>query len=190
MTLGDALAVLAPSIPEGTLCVFANGYVSRAGCAVRDRPECFYMIGSMGLASSIGLGLALAQPGRAVLVLDGDGNVLMNPGTLASIAARGPANLRHVCFDNAAHASTGAQPTISDRVPLDGLARAAGYRWSGRVDTREALAAEVPAFLARPGPAFLLVRIALGPAGPPGPRIPYEPDQMTTRVRRALGLPA
>ena len=86
MTLGDALAVLAPHL-GGTLRVHANGYISRAACAARDDDGCFYMIGSMGLASSIGLGLALAQPARRVLVLDGDGNVLMNPGALASIAA-------------------------------------------------------------------------------------------------------
>src|SRR5437867_6269712 len=147
------------------------------------------MIGSMGLASSIGLGLALAQPTRRVLVLDGDGNVLMNPGALASIAARAPSNLLHVCFDNGAHASTGAQPTISGRVRLEDLARAAGYAFGGRVETLEALAAEVPPFLlARTGPAFLLVRIALGPPGPPGPRVPHEPEAMTARLRRALGL--
>ena len=190
MTLGEALAVLAPASPEDTLCVLANGYISRAGCAVRDRPECFYMIGSMGLAPSIGLGLALAQSGRQVLVLDGDGNLLMNPGALASIAARAPANLRHVCFDNGAHASTGGQPTISDRVPLEALARAAGYPWSARVDTCAALAGELPAFFRRPGPAFLLLRIELGPPGPPGARVPYAPEELTRRVRRALGLPA
>ncbi len=187
MTLSEALAVLAPSIPDGTVCVHANGYIGRAGCAVRDRDECFYMIGSMGLASSIGLGVALAQPRRRVLVLDGDGNVLMNLGTLATIAAAQPANLLHVCFDNGAHASTGAQPTISGRVRLDEVARAAGYRFAGRIETREALAAEAPAFLAREGPAFLLVHIALGPPGPPAPRIPHTPEAMVARLRRALG---
>ena len=186
MTLGDALALLTPAIPPGTVCIHANGYIGRAGCAARDRDECFYMIGSMGLAASIGLGLALAQPGRRVLVLDGDGNVLMNPGALASIAAARPANLLHVCFDNGAHASTGAQPTPSDRVRLEELARAAGYAWAGRLDTPQALAAAAPAFLAREGPAFLLVRIGLGPPGPPGPRIPYPPETMTARPRRAL----
>jgi thiamine pyrophosphate-dependent acetolactate synthase large subunit-like protein len=168
--------------------VHANGYVSRAGCAARDRPECFYMIGSMGLAASIGLGLALAQPRRRVLVLDGDGNVLMNPGALASIAAAGPRNLLHLCLDNHAHASTGAQPTISGRVRIEELARAAGYRWSGRVETPEALAAAAPVFVAREGPAFLLVELTLGPPGPPGPRIPHAPEAMTARLRRALGL--
>src|SRR5262249_13464645 len=147
----------------------------RAGCAARDRDECFYMIGSMGLGASIGLGIALAQPRRRVLVLDGDGNVLMNLGTLATIGATGPSNLLHVCFDNGAHASTGAQPTISDRVRLAEVARAAGYRAVRRVESPQALAAEAPAFISEAGPAFLLVRIALGPPGPPAPRIPHTP---------------
>ena len=190
MTLTDALEILTQRIPERTVCIHANGYVSRAGCAIRDRDECFYMIGSMGLAPSIGLGIALAKPTRRVLVLDGDGNVLMNPGALASIGAAAPANLHHVCFDNGAHASTGGQRTISDRVRLEEVARACGYRWSGRVETPEALGAEVPALLGREGPAFLLVRIALGPPGPPGARVPHPPEAMTARLRRALGAAA
>ncbi len=188
MTLGDALAVLAPLVPDGMVCIHANGFIGRAGCAARDRNECFYMIGSMGLASSIGLGVALAQPHRRVLVLDGDGNVLMNLGTLATIAARRPANLLHVCFDNGAHASTGGQPTVSDRVPLDQMARAAGYRSVTRVEDQAALAAALPGFLAAEGPAFLLVRVALS-AGAPAPRIPHAPETMTARLRRALGAP-
>jgi len=186
MTLGEALETIVPHLGD-EVCVHANGYLSRAACAVRDREECFYMIGSMGLAASIGLGLALVQPRRRVLVFDGDGNVLMNPGALLRVAAAAPPNLLHVCFDNAAHASTGAQATISDRVRLEELARAAGYRWAGRVESRERLAVEAPLFLAREGPAFLLVRIALGPPGPPGPRIPHAPEAMAVRLRRALG---
>ena len=184
MTLTDALEILTQRIPERTVCIHANGYVSRAGCAIRDRDECFYMIGSMGLAPSIGLGIALVKPTRRVLVLDGDGNVLMNPGALASIGAAAPRNLYHVCFDNGVHASTGGQRTISDRVHLEDVARACGYRWSGRVETIDAHV--VDAFLAREGPAFLLVRIGLGPPGPPGPRVPHTPEAMTLRLRRAL----
>src|SRR5262249_14275576 len=148
MTLSEALAVLAPAIPPGTVCIHANGFIGRAGCAARDAEECFYMIGSMGLAASIGLGVALTRPDRRVLVLDGDGNVLMNLAALAQVAAARPANFRHVCFDNGVHASTGGQRTVTDRVRLDDVARAAGYPLVSRVDTAAALAAAVPRFLA------------------------------------------
>jgi thiamine pyrophosphate-dependent acetolactate synthase large subunit-like protein len=189
VTLTDALARLVPHLRGGDVCIHANGYISRAGHAARDTERCFYMIGSMGLASSIGLGIALAEPAERVVVLDGDGNVLMNSGTLCTIAASAPANFRHVCFDNGAHASTGGQRTITDHIRLDELARAAGYRWVARVETPEALDTAVPGFLDEAGPAFLLVRIALGPAGAPGVRIPHTPVEMTARLRRALGHP-
>jgi thiamine pyrophosphate-dependent acetolactate synthase large subunit-like protein len=186
MTLRDALARIVPHLRD-EVCVHANGFLSRAAFGARDADTCFYMIGSMGLASSIGLGVALARPERRVIVFDGDGNVLMNLGTLATIATLAPPNLLHVCFDNGAHASTGGQATIADRVALEEVARTVGYRWAGRVDGPDALDAALPAFLAREGPAFLLVRIALGPPGPPGPRISWTPPEMTARLRRALG---
>jgi thiamine pyrophosphate-dependent acetolactate synthase large subunit-like protein len=185
--LAEALGLLLPHL-EGALRVHANGFISRTAHAARDGDRCFYMIGSMGLASSIGLGLALARPRERVVVLDGDGNLLMNLGALAAIAALGPPNLRHVCFDNGVHASTGAQRTISDRVPLEEVARAAGYRWNGRVDSQQTLAEMAPAFFAAAGPAFLLVRIALDPPGAPAPRIPHTPEVMTARLRHALGV--
>jgi thiamine pyrophosphate-dependent acetolactate synthase large subunit-like protein len=189
VTLPDALAILAPSLRD-EVCVCSNGFMSRAVYGVRDTDRSFYMIGSMGLASSIGLGVAMASPARRVLVFDGDGNVLMNLGTLATVAVAGRTNFLHLCFDNSAHASTGGQPTISDRVPLDGMARAAGYRWVERVETGEQLRAVAPRFLAAEGPAFLLVRTTLERSGPPGPRIPFTPVEMTARVRRALGVAA
>ena len=189
MTIRDALALIVPHLRD-EVRIHANGYLSRAACAALDTDACFYMIGSMGLASSIGLGIAFAHPQRRVLIFDGDGNLLMNPGALARVAAAAPRNFRHLCFDNGAHASTGGQRTISDRVQLDALARAAGYRYAGRVETADALAAEVPVFLAREGPAFLLVKVDVGPPGPPGPRVPHTPEEMTARMRRALGSDA
>lgn len=187
MTLADALAVVAPRLGD-EICIHANGHLSRAAHALRDTEGCFYMIGSMGLASSIGLGVALARPERRVLVFDGDGNVLMNLGALARIAAAGPANLLHLCFDNGVHASTGGQATISAAVALDAVARAAGYRAVRRVDDPAALAQALPGFLSERGPAFLHVRIEPGPPGAPGARIPHAPPAMTDRIRRALGV--
>ena len=186
MTLTEAFARMAPHLRD-EVCIHANGYISRAGHAARDTDRCFYMIGSMGLASSIGLGIALAEPAQRVVVLDGDGNVLMNMNTLARIAAAAPRNLVHLCFDNGAHASTGGQRTISGTVPLDEVARAAGYRWSGRVDDAGALATRASQVLTQDGPSFLLIKVELGPPGAPGPRIPHTPEEMTKRLRRALG---
>ena len=186
MTLNDALAILTPHL-GGAVRICSNGYMSRAAYGAGDDDASFYMIGSMGLASSIGLGIARAQPSRRLVVLDGDGNVLMNMGTLATIAAAAPANLLHVCFDNGVHASTGAQPTISRQVALDAMAKAAGYSWVERAETPDALRAIVPRLASATGPGFLLVRTELGPPGPPGPRIPFTPVEMTARMRRALG---
>jgi thiamine pyrophosphate-dependent acetolactate synthase large subunit-like protein len=76
-----------------------------------DRPQNFYTWGSMGVASSIGLGLALAKPGERVFVVDGDGSLLMNLGSLATIGLLQPANLVVVVMDNGEYATTGGQPT-------------------------------------------------------------------------------
>src|SRR5262249_38219698 len=138
MTLREALDRIAPHLRD-EVCVHANGHLSRAAFGVRDADTSFYMIGSRGLPSSIGLGSALGRPDRRVIVFDGDGNVLMNLGTLATIAAAAPPNLLHLCFDNSAHASTGGQPTISDRVALDAVAQAAGCRRTGPLAAPEGL---------------------------------------------------
>ena len=87
----EAIALVAEFAQEQNALLISNiGYPSRELYSVCDRPENFYMLGSMGMASSIGLGLALARPERRVIVLDGDGSVLMNLGTLATIACTAP----------------------------------------------------------------------------------------------------
>lgn len=187
MKIQEALAILAPHT-AGAIRVCSNGFMSRAAFGAGDTDGSFYMIGSMGLASSIGLGIALAQPDRRVVVLDGDGNVLMNMGTLATIAARAPKHLWHVCIDNGLHASTGGQPTISDVVDLAAVARAAGYRRVEQPKDAAALRALAPELARADGPVFLHVRVEPGEAGPPGPRIPHTPTEMTARMRRALGV--
>ena len=85
---------------EDQLVICANGLISRETFTIDDRIENFYMIGSMGLASSIGLGIALSKPSRKVVIFDGDGNLLMNLGTLAMVGALQPRNFLHIVFDN------------------------------------------------------------------------------------------
>src|SRR5206468_322527 len=110
------------------LLVCANGYPSREACAIADRPQNFYMIGSMGLAGPIGLGVALGRPDRRTVVLDGDGNVLMSLGALTNVAALAPRNFIHCVFDNEVYGSTGNQASPSRHARLDAIAAAAGYR--------------------------------------------------------------
>ncbi len=120
------------------------------------------MIGSRGLASSIALGLALARPARRVVCLEGDGNVLMGMGALASVGAARPRNFYHVIFDNEAHASTGGQGTVSALVPLERVAAASGYARAARVETPEELGPALGDLFEREGPSCLLVKVAPG----------------------------
>jgi sulfopyruvate decarboxylase subunit beta len=136
MTRIEAIAVVA----ERDGLIVANlGYPSRELHAVAPRPENFYMLGSMGMASSIGLGLALCQPKR-VYVLDGDGSTFMNAGALVTSAHCAPDNLCVVIINNRAYGSTGNQPTYAaGRADLALMARAAGHATVVTVDTAEGL---------------------------------------------------
>ena len=185
MIRADAVAQVAAALAPDALVVACNGMIGRELYTRADAPTRFYMIGSMGLASSIGLGLALVQPSRTVVVFDGDGNVLMNFGGLASVAAARPANFHHVVFDNAAHGSTGNQRTISDRVPLDEVARAAGYRRTARVGDAAQLGRELErAWFDAPGPSMLLVTVDRQNVAGIG-RVEPEPPEIAARFRAA-----
>jgi phosphonopyruvate decarboxylase len=164
--------------------VHANGFPSRESCAIADRPQNFYMIGSMGLAGPIGLGLALAQPRRRVVVFDGDGNLLMALGVLANVAALAPANFVHCVFDNQTYGSTGNQRSPSERVRLDALAAAAGYRRVAAVDDAEAVSRTLKDMLGAAGPHFLLVKVTAEEAKVP--RIPHSPEKIRDRFRTSL----
>ena len=109
------------------LIVCNIGDPSRELFSVQDAPNQFYMLGSMGLASSIGLGIALARPDKSVLAIEGDGAVLMNLGTLATFADQAPKNYLLVIIDNGVYGSTGGQPTCASRMAdLASIARGAG----------------------------------------------------------------
>jgi phosphonopyruvate decarboxylase len=171
--------------------VHANGYICRESFAVKDRVENFYMIGSMGMASAIGLGVALAAPDRPTVVFDGDGNLLMSLGILPMIGGgpvmgRGrPGNLVHVVFDNALYASTGNQTSPSRSVGLHHIARAAGYERATAVATADELRTAVTAALAGGGPSFILARVTAEEQ--PAPRIPYPPEEIRDRFRSCFG---
>jgi len=167
--------------------IHANGYVCRESFSVADRPQNFYMLGSMGLASAIGLGLALARPGRRTVVFDGDGNLLMSLGIVGTVASLRPANLVHVVFDNEVYGSTGNQASPSRHVRLDRLARAAGYRTVAAVTGPDEIAAAVRAARADAGPHFVLAKVTTEEAEVP--RIPHTPRAIRDRFRKAVERP-
>lgn len=173
--------------PEASY-ICANGYISREAYGIEDWPQNFYMIGSMGLAGSIALGVALAQPERKVVILDGDGNVLMGLGGLALIGSQQPKNLYHLCLDNGVYASTGNQPTIAPDVALEGMAREAGYASSSRVDDEGALEAALATMKDEAGPSFLRVMIQPEPHPRDFARVSHTPVEVRDRFQGALGV--
>jgi sulfopyruvate decarboxylase subunit beta len=184
MRRADAIAAVVRRLRD-ELVVAANGWISRETCAARDRREHFYMLGSMGLAAPIGLGLALARADRRVVVFDGDGNLLMTLGTLAMVAELAPPNFLHIVFDNEMYGSTGGQRSISTHVPLDAMARAAGYLHVHRACDPAALESSLTALLEQRGPSFLLVKVTPEADGE-APRVPHEPEEIAARVRSTL----
>jgi thiamine pyrophosphate-dependent acetolactate synthase large subunit-like protein len=129
--------------------------------AAGDRPQNFYTWGSMGLASSIGLGLALARPDLRVFVLDGDGALLMNLGSLATIGLLQPANLVLVVMDNEEYATTGGQKTpTAHGADLAAAARAMGVSRTGTVRTEPELEGALAAGFAPQGAAVIVAKVS------------------------------
>jgi sulfopyruvate decarboxylase subunit beta len=154
MIRSEILAEIAPLLRDH-LVVCNIGIPSQELHAIDDQPSNFYMLGTMGLASSIGLGLALAQP-KPVVVIDGDGSVLTNLGTLPTIGNNAPSNYILMIIDNGSYGSTGDQPTYTGKkTSLAGMARAAGCDNVVEVQDVEAGAALKQALVA--GQATVLV---------------------------------
>ena len=164
--------------------VHANGYPARESHAIADRSENFYMIGSMGLASAIGLGIALGRSERATVIFDGDGNLLMNLGILPMIGARAPRRFVHCVFDNEVYGSTGNQRSAASGVRLDALAAAAGFASATAAVTEEDIAAKLTHALATDGPHFILVKVTAEQVEVP--RIALTPMQIRDRFRATL----
>ncbi|MCB1747399.1 MAG: phosphonopyruvate decarboxylase [Gammaproteobacteria bacterium] len=166
-----------------TVVIATTGFTGRELYAIDDRPNQLYMVGSMGCAASLGLGLALARPDLRVVVADGDGAALMRMGNLATVGAYAPPNLVHLLLDNEAHDSTGAQGTVSAHTDFAAIAAACGYRSVLRGDELD----DVDAVLATPaGPAFLHQKICTGTLDDlPRPKI--TPPQVLERLMRHIG---
>lgn len=171
---------------DDQLVVCANGLISREAFTVKDRTENFYMIGSMGMASSIGLGVALSKPSKKVVILEGDGNLLMNLGSLPMVGSLQPENLLHIVLDNEVYASTGNQPTISNTIELEKIAKSTRYAYVKKVTTNENLKREVGYTLGNDGLSFLLVKIADQEEEREIGRVNHDPEQIKERFMSTM----
>lgn len=190
MTRREALQRILAQIGEDDLALFTTGMISREAFDLRDRPANFYMLGSMGLLSSLGLGLALQWPARTIWVIEGDGSALMSLGTLPLIASCRPPNLVHIVLDNEVYESTGGQPTITSTIDLTTLAQAAGYPFARHIADAAALDAALADALAVTALRFMLVKVT-GRAPEGIGRVTLTPEELKDRFARALmGAPA
>jgi phosphonopyruvate decarboxylase len=122
-------------------------------------PNHLDIVGCMGSASTIALGIALAQPARRVIVVDADGSLLMQLGSLVTIAGAAPGNLYHFVFENGVYETSGSQPLPGEgRFDLAEMARAAGYPVSVKFDDAAGFTAALPQLLHKRGPVFISVR--------------------------------
>ncbi len=161
-TRGEALREVIARTPAASTAVLAStGFCGRELYAIDDRPNHFYMVGSMGCVVPLALGLALARPDVNVVALDGDGAALMRMGAFATVGAYGPPNLTHLLLDNGVHDSTGGQATVSPCISFAQVASACGYASSLETDDLKQLAEWLEAPRLQ-GPRFACLRTRPG----------------------------
>lgn len=162
----EALKTVMNRLRGDEIIISTTGKISRELFESRtDKDDCshdFYNIGGMGCAQSIAFGIALKKKSKKVFVFDGDGSVLMQMGSLATIGHHSPENFYHIIFDNQAHDSTGGQPTCSDTVCFDKVALACNYRSVLFVDNKKSLEQAVEKMAERKGPSMLIVKVKGG----------------------------
>jgi len=166
---------------DAAAVIASTGKCGRELFTLADRHQHLYQVGSMGCAGAMGLGVALNTT-RPVVVLDGDGAVLMKMGALATIGAEAPAKLLHIVLDNGVHDSTGGQPTVSASVDFAAVARACGYAFTATCDSADGFEEAYRRAAAGDGPSLLHVRIRPGSLAKLG-RPTITPPEVARRFR-------
>lgn len=182
-TRRQMLGAIQMALKPDDVVIATTGYTGRDLYALDDRPCQLYMVGSMGCAVSLGLGLAVARPDKRIIVVDGDGAALMRLGALTTLGTERPPNLLHLLLDNGIHESTGGQSTVSRNVDFCAVARASGYP--------QVLAASDPDELREQvdwrAPGLRFIHVPIRP-GIPGhlPRPTMQPPEVAARLRQYL----
>jgi sulfopyruvate decarboxylase subunit beta len=178
----DAINKIVESL-NNELLICNLGAPSRELYNIADRASNFYMLGSMGLVSSIALGVALAQPKKTVWCIDGDGSLLMNLGSLSTIANNQPCNLTLIVIDNSSYGSTGDQKTYtSGKTKLEFIAKGSGFE-SVTVIEKEA---DIKQSLKRLGIGCHFVLIKTQPGNARVENVPLLPEEIKKRFMNEL----
>ena len=182
MNRKKAIQIIAKIINDQPI-ISANGFISRELFNTYEKKSNFYMLGSMGLASSIGLGVVLRNPKKTIYVFDGDGNILMNLGSMTTIGTIKPKNLVHIIFDNSIHESTGGQPTNSKKIDLGKIAQCVNYKTFVAQDEKK-LEKIMKNIKFGKGP--ILLKIKISKTTKIEKRISIEPTEIKSRFQESI----
>lgn len=175
----DAIRIVREVAGRRAALIGTTGKTGRELFTLGDEPNQLYVVGGMGCAAGIGLGIKLAKPDQPLIVLDGDGAALMKLGTMATIGYHSLAGFLHVVLDNESHDSTGGQKTVSSHVDFASVASACSYARSWRTDTAQELREMARQALKEEGPVMIHVKIRPGSL----PDL-ARPDQRPVEVKR------
>ena len=167
MTREEALEIVLKHIPNDAVVVSTTGKTSREIFEIREKNnkphfKDFLTVGSMGHCSSIALGIALAQPKRKVICIDGDGALLMHLGALTTVGKIQPSNFYHILMNNYVHESVGGQKTAIDSIDVQGIVNSTNYKNIIGIDTTDKLSKNLADFFNNSGPNFLEIKLKPG----------------------------
>lgn len=180
----SALESMLDVVPEDAGIIVTTGKSGRELFTIADRRQHLYQVGSMGCAAGMGLGVAL-NTDKPIIVVDGDGALMMKMGSLTTVGAYGPKNLVHLVLDNGTYDSTGGQPTVSAGVDFASIAVASGYRKGIRVNDLESFKSALLSALAEDGPTLIHMNIAAGSLSKLG-RPTVKPPEVARRFKAFL----
>lgn len=185
----DVIKKIVETLDDESFIVSNIGFPSRELFGIKDRKTTFYMSGSMGMATPIGLGLSLAleenDDDRKVVVIDGDGSLLMNFGELVTVYAQNPRNLIIALIDNEAYGSTGSQETYSSKINLSDIANSIGFKEVFFIDARKSVEdIDMSNYVDRNGPIF--VHIKVNPGNSDAPIIDLSPSKIKNRFMKQI----
>ncbi len=185
----DAIKKIVETISDEEYVISNIGFPSRELYGLKDRKRTFYMSGSMGMATPIGLGVALALEQEdnksKVIVIDGDGSLLMNFGELVTVYAQNPENLIIALIDNEAYGSTGSQETYASMINLSNIAKSIGFKEVYHINAKNTTDdIDMQDFIDKKGPVFIHIKV--NPGNSDAPIIDLTPSKIKNRFMKQI----